>query len=173
MALVAFREQRGDMIIDHGALPIIFLYRHSFELYLKAIVYRAAVLTIAEQDLQRAMPRLWREHSLIRLVKMGEPILRARTLRLTTTGDLHENVLSLARRLDEIDAGSYAFRYPFTSQGERALPRNVFVNIHGFCEAMESVLDDVAQLCRMLRDEQLRTSEQMKLALHPLLSTTE
>ena len=173
MALVAIREQRGDMIIDHGALPIIFLYCHSFELYLKAIVYRAAVLTIEERELRRAVPRLWREHSLIRLVKMGDPILRAKMLRLTANDELYKKVLSLAHRIDEINAGSYAFRYPLTSHGEAALPRNIFLNIHSFCEAMESVLDDVVQFCRTLRGEQLRTSEQMKLALHPLLSNSD
>ena len=50
MNLVAFREQRGIGSIDHAALPILFLYRHSFELYLKTIIYRAAILTINKQD---------------------------------------------------------------------------------------------------------------------------
>lgn len=34
MSLIVRREQIGIGDIDHGALPILFLYRHSFELYL-------------------------------------------------------------------------------------------------------------------------------------------
>ncbi len=77
MNLIAFREQSGVFHVNSGALPIVFLYRHALELYLKAIVYRAAVLTINEDELKRALPRLWREHSLVRLLKMAEPALRS------------------------------------------------------------------------------------------------
>jgi hypothetical protein len=168
MNLAAFREQRGDITIDDGALPIVFLYRHAFELYLKAIVYRAAVLTINEKDLNQAVPRLWREHSLVRLVKMAEPVLLASIRPWLESGELHRQLVSFATKLDEIDSGSYSFRYPVTSYGNPALPTNVMLNIFVFSEAMEKMLDDVAQVCRILQDENLRSSEQMKLALHPI-----
>jgi len=168
MNLVAFREQRGDHTIDDGALPIVFLYRHAFELYLKAIVYRAAVLTINEEDLRKAVPRLWREHSLMRIVKMAEPVLLASIRPWLKSGELHRQIVSFSIKLDEIDPGSYSFRYPVTSYGNPALPTNVMLNIFVFSEAAEKILDDVAQVCRILQDEDLRASEQMKLALHPI-----
>ena len=170
MNLVAFREQRGDFTIDDGALPIVFLYRHAFELYLKAIVYRAAMLTINEEDLRQAIPRLWREHSLVRLVKMAEPTLVSSIRLWLQSGELHRKIAALAVKLDEVDPGSYSFRYPVTSYGNPALPTNVMLNIFVFSEAMEQVLDDVAQVCRILQDEDLRASDQMKLALHPIAS---
>ena len=168
MNLVAFRAHRGDYVIDDAALPIVFLYRHAFELYLKAIVYRAAVLTINEKDLRKAVPRLWREHSLIRIVKMAEPVLLASIRPWLQSGELHREIVSFASRLDEVDPGSYSFRYPVTSYGDSALPTNVMLNIFVFSDAAEKVLDDIAQVCRILQDEDLQASEQMKLALHPI-----
>lgn len=170
MNLVASCEQHGTFTIDDGALPIVFLYRQAFELYLKAIVYRAAVLTINEEDLRQAVPRLWREHSLVRLVRMAEPVLVSSIRPWLQSGELHRKIAPLAVRLDEVDPGSYSFRYPVTSYGNPALPTNVMLNIFVFSEAMEHMLDDVAQVCRILQSEDLHTSDQMKLALHPITS---
>lgn len=145
----------------------MFLYRHSFELYLKAIVYRAAVLTINEQELIAALPKLWREHSLVALFQMARPVLKECAARpLTVTGELERRIESLACEIDSVDSGSYSFRYPITSRGESSLKGTFLTNIFMFSEHVESVLDDVAQFCGSLENEHLRSSEQMKLALH-------
>lgn len=169
MNLVAFREQRGIGSIDHAALPILFLYRHSLELYLKAMVYRAAVMTINEHELVAALPRLWREHSLIALFEMAKPVLKESPEHpLTMTDEMLEKIGSLASEIDAIDSGSYTFRYPVTSRGESSLKGIFLTNIFLFSEHVESVLNDVAQFCGSLENERLRSSEQMKLALHRL-----
>ncbi|HAF44443.1 MAG TPA: hypothetical protein DCK83_05755 [Gallionellaceae bacterium] len=167
MNLVSFREQRGAGTIDHGALPILFLYRHSFELYLKAMVYRAAVLSINDDELVRALPRLWREHSLMRLLQMSAPVLQASSSRpLVQSGDLQRQITTLASKIDDIDPGSYSFRYPVNSKGDSALPKYFLTNIFVFADEMEGVLDELSQFCRELEAERLQTSPQMKLALH-------
>lgn len=169
MNLVAFRERQGVWSLDNGALPILFLYRHSFELYLKALVYRAAVLSIDKQELVDALPRLWREHSLLRLVEMSQPVIDASSGRwLASSGELREKIVALARELDRVDPGSYSFRYPVTAKGGPALPSNFFTNIFVFSEAVETVLDDLGQFCGSLEGEHIQTSRQMKLALHGL-----
>jgi hypothetical protein len=169
MSLVSLQERRGIGPIDHAALPILFLYRHSLELYLKSLVYRAAVLSINKQELQRALPRLWREHSLVSLVKMSAPVLHESSSRpLARSGELQEEMAGLAQILDDIDPGSYSFRYPVTTKGDSALPSHFFTNIFVFSEAMERAFDDLSQFCRHLEGEQLETSDQMKLALHEL-----
>lgn len=170
MNLVACREQAGVLEIDHRALPILFLYRHSFELYLKAIVFRAAILSIKEEELVHALPRLWKEHSLLALAEMARPVVTANIARpLTATGDLEEKIRDLAGEIDKVDSGSYSFRYPVTSRGHSALPTTFLTNIFVFSEHVEHVLDDVAQFCRSLENERIQTSNQMKLALHPIL----
>ena len=173
MNLTAIKEDQGVQAIDEAALPILFLYRHSFELYLKSLVYRAATLSINENELVHALPRLWREHSLVRLVKMSEPILHDSCARaFTRSGELLKNIGELAQRLEKIDPGSYAFRYPLTTKGASTLPSHFITNIFVFSEAMESVLDDLAQFCRRIEKERIETSDQMKLALHELNRAT-
>ncbi len=81
---------------------------------------------------------------------------------------MYEKTLELASKIDEVDAGSYSFRYPVTSTGESSLPQNTRLNIFTFSDAMETVLDDVQQFCGSLENEGLQTSEQMKLALHAI-----
>lgn len=168
MNLVAFREQRGLGSNDHAALPILFLYRHSFELYIKAIVFRAALLSVNEEELALAIPRLWREHSLVALASMAEPILDGTSRLLVASGDLKKKIFDLAAKIDEFDAGSYSFRYPVTSRGHGSLPSAFFTNIFVFSAHIEEVLDDVAQFCRSLEEECIQSSPQIKLALHSI-----
>jgi hypothetical protein len=169
--LVADLQQRGAVAIDNGALPILFLYRHSFELYLKALVYHAALLSVDKSELIDALPRLWREHSLLRLVKMSLPVLTG-SHPLAVAGELHNEVSALAQKLDAVDPGSYSFRYPVSTKGEASLPENFFTNIFTFSDAMEHVLDDLSQFCRSLEKERNSASEQMKLALHTAKDNT-
>ena len=167
MNLVAFRQQLKYGSIDEAALPILFLYRHSFELYLKAIIYKAAIVSINKAELLIALPKLWREHSLVALGKMAEPVIGANSGQmLASTGELSQNISDLARQIDEVDSGSYSFRYPVTSRGAASLPLAFLTNIFVFSERVETVLDDVAQFCRQLEDERIQASDQVKLALH-------
>jgi hypothetical protein len=167
MKLIGSHEGGQFVNIDEHALPVLFLYRHSLELYLKALVYRAAVVSIAEEELLLAVPRLWREHSLVRLLQMISPLLHSRHFHLWDE-ELEEKVGRVVRRLDGVDPGSYAFRYPVTSSGRPSLPDHFFTNIFAFSEVLENVLDDLSDICRCLEGRRLDASAQMKLALHTL-----
>jgi len=165
--LISYREQLELVSIDEHALPILFLYRHSFELYLKALVCRAGLISIAEKELVLAMPRLWREHSLLRLLEMSSPLLRSGFSSLWDD-ELEEKIRHVAAELDEVDSGSYAFRYPVTSRGQPALPPNFQTNIFVYSELIENVLDDLNEICCSVERRRIEASTQMKLALHYL-----
>lgn len=165
MNLISFQEKREFGTIDNHALPILFLYRHSFELYLKSLAYRAALSTISEEELIPTLPRLWREHSLCRLVDLCAAVLGDRLLD-TYGGELHDKIAKVAQELDEIDAGSYAFRYPVTARGEPALPPHFLTNIFVYSETLEGVLDGLNEYCRFLEGRRIESSTQMKLAFH-------
>jgi hypothetical protein len=168
-AAILISSHRGNKFdsIDERALPILFLYRHASELYLKALVYRAAVVSIAEEELMFALPKLWREHSLVRLLEMSFPLLRSRYI-FMWDDELEEKIGRVAKGLDEVDAGSYSFRYPVTSKGQPSLPTHMLTNIFVFSEILESVLDDLSEICRFLESKRVESSAQMKLALHTL-----
>ena len=169
MNLVAFRESQKISTLDYGALPILFLYRHAFELYLKALIYKAAAISINEKDISNALPKLWREHSLVRLVKICGPVLKPSNQHpLTRTGELEKEVTDLAKVIDKVDSGSYAFRYPVTSKGDASLPSHFFTNIFKFSDVVERVFDNLAQFCGSVEDDQQETYSQIKLNLHEI-----
>lgn len=168
MNLVAFREGRKYGAIDEGALPILFLYRHSMELYLKAIVYKAAILSINQGEIGAALDRLWSLHELSKLAELAKPAISSAERWLTSNGELNSKIFEFAEQVDAVDSGSYSFRYPVTRRGKATLPRAFMTNIFVFSEYIERVLDDVAQFCRVLDDERIQASGQMKLSLHQL-----
>ena len=106
--LIAVCERRDVGDIDAGACPVIFLFRHAIELYLKAMVYRLARLSVDDQELRLVLPWLWREHSLMRLMRMAQPVLTAMTDSLPLAlRAIDEDELHFLSDLDRIDPGSY------------------------------------------------------------------
>ncbi|OGB13657.1 MAG: hypothetical protein A2W72_02450 [Burkholderiales bacterium RIFCSPLOWO2_12_67_14] len=155
---------------DQQALPILYLYRHSLELFLKSIVYHAATLSISETELPIALPRLWREHSLLKLQKMARPVLDIARWPSVDTEELATRLATTSAAIDSVDSGSYAFRYPVTTTGTSSLPPAFLVNMFHFSDEMESVLEQCRLLCGDLRQQAGTASTQMKLALHSLTS---
>jgi hypothetical protein len=170
--VVAFHRRGPPVAIDESALPIVFLYRHALELYLKAIIFHAAVVTINDNELREALPRLWREHSLVRLLKMANPVLTDPANPFIQPGNSDIELSEVVRKIDGVDPGSYSFRYPVTSMGNAALPSTVFLNIFVLSETMELLFDDLGEFCRGLEGRGVHASQQMKLALHGIVTGT-
>lgn len=167
--LVHTHRELNINALDHHALPVLFLYRHSFELLLKAIIYFSATISISESEIATALPRLWREHSLVRLYAMAAPVLQESRPTIVDAADLSEAILSMSRLIDDIDPGSYSFRYPITTTGQASLPNPLLTNIFLFSDAIEVVISEVLDVCRGLGHDSRAGSRQMKLALHGLV----
>jgi hypothetical protein len=127
---------------DYDGYPILFLYRHALELYLKAIVYRGAMLLrlINEDELLTA--KLFARHDLTRLVPAILTIFEKMGWSFEGSGlDSVKDFVALVSELDKIDAQSYAFRYPIRTSGEAHLPHHFVVNVVHFSQQMDRVLD--------------------------------
>ena len=59
----------------------------------------------------------------------------------------------LVRSIDEIDPGSYSFRYPVNRSGEAPLPEHFVIGILGFAPGMDSLLDLLDGATRALHEE--------------------
>lgn len=167
-------EHRGLKLTtpDHQVLPILFLYRHSFELFLKTIVYHAAEVSISPTEMTVALPRLWREHSLMKLCGMAKPVLHASKWAADNSEEFGNQLANTAAAIDAFDVGSYAFRYPVTSTGSPSLPTAFLVNMFFYSDEMEDLLDACLDFCRCLKHDARRSSAQMKLALHTLTNAS-
>lgn len=139
------------------AVPIVFLYRHAMELLLKAVIRNGeGVLPF------RGLPRLelaqvFRSHSLQQLLEHVEEVFDAFgwlwTLKSTGFSSLPD-VLAVIRELEEIDGGSFAFRYPTKKDGETgALDHGFRFNLFEFCDRLDPMLERFRGLADAARDE--------------------
>lgn len=169
--LVAMYEKRGIGDIDYGACPVVFLFRHAIELYMKAMVYRLARLSVDDRELLLVLPRLWKEHSLMKLLRMATPALAAMTNRMHLVGQVfEEDEFQFLSDLNRVDPGSYSFRYPVASGGGAALPGLLRTNIFEFAKMADRSLDSLGAICRHLIEEVRVLEPQLRLDLRLLAS---
>jgi hypothetical protein len=126
---------------DYEGYPIVFLYRHALELYLKAIVYRgAAVLGLADAE-HIETTTLFHNHKLIRLLKPLRAIFQHMGwmfdgTSLSSFGDFE----ALVRDIEDLDSDSFAFRYPVTRNGDAAVGQHYTVDVLFLAEELDPVL---------------------------------
>ena len=126
--------------------PIVFCYRHYIELALKDMInkYGSQVVTEIKPD--------WKSHSLQDLWKSYKIIVKS-TLSEFNINDIPEvaAVGACILELNNIDAGSFTFRYPTDKDGKQTeIPftsidlshlRNVMEGIYAFLDCTESELE--------------------------------
>ncbi|MCI0557722.1 MAG: hypothetical protein MN733_04450 [Nitrososphaera sp.] len=129
---------------DYDGYPILFLYRHSLELHLKAIVIRGAKLLglISEEKINTQ--NLWKKHKFVGLLPAVESIFNG----MQWDWDFEvsglrswDDFCALVNGIEQIDPQSYNFRYPVDTSGEAALPKHLVLNIVAFARRMDPVLD--------------------------------
>ena len=127
--------------------PIVFCYRQYIELSLKDMIAAHG---------SKVVPQIkpnWVDHTLLPLWKSYKRLIEA-TLVETSVDDLPEitAVEACIQQFNQIDEGSYTFRYPTDTEGNQTnIPlrsidlwhlRNVMEGIYLYLDATESVLDE-------------------------------
>jgi hypothetical protein len=133
------------------ALPIVFMYRHAMELYLKGIILAGSGILPLRGEPEADLKALMSVHSLSRLLEdverifqclgwgwdFKEPYFRSR-----------EDFRAAISELDGVDGRSFAFRYPTQKDGKSAALASHFrFNLFEFCEVLDpiySILDGAA-----------------------------
>jgi hypothetical protein len=126
--LYALTERKVSL--DSVIYPLVFLYRQGLELELKLILPLARRLADQpdKNDHRHGLMPLWRE--LRSLLEQFDPPEADKEL---------PEIEAFIQQLDEVDPGSYAFRYPTTKQGEVSLPDLSHINVRHLGEIMDSV----------------------------------
>lgn len=119
--------QYSDMRYEDEQLlssPIIYLYRHSAELLLKALIIRDATnLYIDDINLIKFPPHnrvLSSMHSLKALYETWTTVLSSMLVNPIDV-DLNKKICTIIERVDNCDPISTFFRYPFDKQGNKNL----------------------------------------------------
>lgn len=126
--------------------PIIFLYRHALELYLKAIVLRGDAIMQLTGKALLTNRGLLQKHSLLPFLPLLKQTFDAVgwTWELDIEG-LHtfEEVGELLRDFETVDQGSYTFRYPIDTKGDPSVPAHFMVHMPTFCKRMDALLESL------------------------------
>lgn len=143
----------GDAYADYDGYPVLFLYRHSLELFLKAVVFRGAIAVGLVGLKGPNIPDLFSNHGLARLLPALRAIFRNMDWDFDATpiGTWAEFERTV-RELDGIDPQSYAFRYPITTTGHTHLPPDFTINIPNFAATMDVILDYLEGACGLLEE---------------------
>ena len=147
---------------DLDACPIVFLYRHALELYMKAIVRRGeSLLSIAGAKLP-IPPRALEQHALPPLV---DPI---RTI-FSHVGWLSKSqpegrrmfreFEKLVRDVSRLDSGSYTFRYPVNKKNQASVSHHFGFNVLEFAEQVEKTIRFLDGAATGLEEEWDQASE--------------
>ncbi|PZU95925.1 MAG: hypothetical protein DCE90_10800 [Pseudanabaena sp.] len=155
----------GNSFHDIDPCPIIFLYRHSIELYLKEICLLGydlfnlldKQLLLHGRDLE--IDKLWNNHKLSPLVN----VLRKISDQLNWKWDLEDSFNHFKNfvdfeaaiaEIDELDSGSYTFRYPYDKNtGTASLDQEFSFSISLFQDGINIILDALDGASMQLKSE--------------------
>jgi hypothetical protein len=132
----------GHDHVDFHPYPIVFLYRHALELYIKAVILEGAPMLEVRDEGSIDRGRLLRTHSLVGLEQDLERVFKAFKWEwdlglphFKSIDDFHRVIADL----NDVDAGSYTFRYPMDTKGARALTSPLRFNLFDFCEILDEL----------------------------------
>jgi len=125
-----------DLYEPLDVCPIVFLYRHATELYLKGILRAGESLLNLEGMQLRIDDSSLRNHPLRPLLKPLRQLFEA-----MDWAQSYAEIASFVVPLDEIDSNSFTFRYPVDKQNVGALPDSFAFDILAFARAADSCLD--------------------------------
>jgi hypothetical protein len=142
---------RAPCYADHRGFPILYLYRHAIELYLKAVLHQAAKLQRRRDRSAKPFKRFG--HSLTSLLSAVEKTIQS--LRCCPYGIamLPESIRGFISQVEEVDPRSDSFRYPVTINGDPNHDPNTVVNILFFAKGADAILDELVCACIFFQKE--------------------
>ncbi|MEM8543013.1 MAG: hypothetical protein AAGF66_03345 [Cyanobacteria bacterium P01_H01_bin.119] len=133
--------QKDRRFSDYLAYPVVFLYRHSFELYLKNIIYWAILLvnlrgTEVEEKLQNT-------HDLTSLADKAKNFFFRAFPEENGFRDIFDNITITAKEFSNIDPNSYSYRYPVDTTGNHSTNQKQSISLAAFANHMENILEEL------------------------------
>ncbi len=146
---LAAAPRQGGLLRDLEALPILFLYRHALELYLKSLVVFGTWLHEAKGLHSRPFDTLLKSHRLAACLPELKRLSEDAGWGWATSDESLRSFTDLERcvnDLDKVDQLSYAFRYPVDKHGSPSLQNNLPFSLPHFCAEMDHVLSALHEI---------------------------
>jgi len=137
-AKVLVENASEDQLRDIGACPVVFLYRLSLELWLKAILISGSkILELQGEESETTEVILKKGHDLTKLLQAFKLLC----IKLSWKWDAeHKALAAMIGQFHQVDRGSFCFRYPVDLSGEPALEQGFRFDLRTFCIRMDEIL---------------------------------
>jgi hypothetical protein len=132
----------GIPIEDFRAYPVVFLYRHAIELYLKAALCIGEPMLSLKGQPPVAKNRL-NTHDLVVLREEWERVREAYAWAWNPSNPYFptiERFRDVIQELHEVDEGSYAFRYPLDKKGLPSLRADLTFDVLALADVLDGML---------------------------------
>lgn len=128
-----------------AAAPVLFMYRHSIELYLKAIIVAGDRSLAASPDDDEKLFKTLGSHQLLPLLSRVEDVFKLVGWEwhwpLNPLVETTEHARELLGKFDNLDPGSFAFRYPVDKRGRRSIATDVHFNLESVVAALDALAE--------------------------------
>lgn len=129
----------GEHHGDYCGYPIVFLFRHSLELYLKGIIYNAVNLA-NYQNIKQIDDKLYIQHGLVALEAICTKLLDKIIPNDPDIKKLCNNLHEICKKIEGLDKGSYSYRYPIDTSDNPSTPPNQIIEIKSFGKELDTIL---------------------------------
>jgi len=140
-----------DRIFGYDACPVVFLYRHALELYLKALLLGdGANFLLNNPDPKWVMNS---NHDLKTLIPRVREIFERFGWEREFGKDevrTFDDFEAFVDELCNVDKDSYAFRYPVDKNLRGMVPGHFTFNVRDFARKMDDALNTLDGACSML-----------------------
>jgi hypothetical protein len=153
-ATVLAKKFAEDPRSDFDAYPLVFVYRHALELYLKAILNLGNQLAVTTDNEELHTEDIFKSHSLtahLLVVKriFAEAGWEEDYPHMGLEEPFFEDVL---KEFDELDKGSYTFRYTVKKDGTANIEKNFAFSVPNFVAIMDRILNNLSGACYGLEE---------------------
>ena len=153
-ATVLRKKFEAERHTDFDAYPIVFLYRHALELYLKAVLLLGNRLAVTSGNTELHTDDIFTGHSL----SANLPVVKEIFTEVGWGDDYPHMGLEdasfeeIVKEFDALDRGSYTFRYTVKKDGTASIAEHFAFSISDFATIMERILNNLSGACLGLEE---------------------
>jgi hypothetical protein len=139
---------------DYVAPPVVFLYRHAAELYLKGVIWMGDdLLKVLKRPTSNTGGIDFSSHQLSVLLPFAEFVINSFGLiwNENERGSYADGV-SLLAELERVDPNSFTFRYPITKSRQPTKEPEFGFNLYAFAEPLSNVLEGWFEIALHMED---------------------
>lgn len=147
---------------DYDGYPIVFLLRHSLELYLKGCLNQISLVAALtkNEDLARKLSDDRNNHHLCPLASLLQETLYILFPEDTGLFEVQKKIITIASEFDAIDRESYAFRYPTNKHHEASTKKHLSINLRIMVDMVSEIIEYLDTIDMML-DAKIDAAEEM------------